>query len=123
MTVETVVKVEDLNAAYPAAIDQKSEGDDHIRAIKTGLLYTFAGAASTGVIGFNVYTQPAGTNSTLAASTAFVNAAIVAQVLTATLPGGNNGQMLYWLGGVPVWAAPPATYGSDIFLATNFGGF
>ena len=58
MTVETVVKVEDLNENYPAAGDLLSESDDHARNIKKALKYTFAGAASTGVTGFNVVTQP-----------------------------------------------------------------
>ena len=35
MTVETATHVSDLNASYPAAGDPKSEGDDHIRLVKT----------------------------------------------------------------------------------------
>ena len=35
MTIETATHVSDLNTSYPAAGDPKSEGDDHIRLIKT----------------------------------------------------------------------------------------
>lgn len=93
MTVETATKVEDLNENYPAVGDLKSEGDDHIRKIKSCLLYTFAGAASTGVTGFNVVTQAAGNSSTLAASTSFVTSALATlttQNLSAPPAIGNT---------------------------------
>lgn len=41
MTIESVTYISDLNATYPAAGDLKSEGDDHIRNIKTGIKTTF----------------------------------------------------------------------------------
>jgi hypothetical protein len=41
MTVESVTYISDLNASNPAAGDAKSEGDDHIRNIKTGIKNTF----------------------------------------------------------------------------------
>jgi hypothetical protein len=41
VTVESVTYISDLNATYPAAGDAKSEGDDHIRNIKTGIKATF----------------------------------------------------------------------------------
>lgn len=50
MTVETVTYISDLNSTYPVGTDAKSEGDDHIRNIKAGLLASFpnfAGAAMT----------------------------------------------------------------------------
>ncbi len=84
MTVETATKVEDLNSSYPAVGDLKSEGDDHIRKIKSVLLYSFAGISSTGATGFNVVTQSAGNNTTLAASTAFVKTAFDAATDVAT---------------------------------------
>ena len=43
MTVETVTYISDLNAAYPASTDDFSEGDDHIRNLKTGLKNSFPG--------------------------------------------------------------------------------
>lgn len=123
MTVETATKVEDLNENYPAAGDLLSESDNHHRLIKACLKYTFAGAASTGVVGYNVVTQPAGTNNTLAASTAYADAAVAAAAFSATLPAGSNGQILYTLAGVPAWGAVPPKNGSKLYLFTNFGGF
>lgn len=41
MTIETATRVGSLNASYPANADIKSEGDDHIRLIKTCLLNSF----------------------------------------------------------------------------------
>ena len=35
MTVEAVTFITDLNDTYPVGTDAKSEGDDHIRNIKT----------------------------------------------------------------------------------------
>lgn len=40
MTIETVTQISDLNPLYPAAGDAKSEGDNHIRNIKTALKTT-----------------------------------------------------------------------------------
>lgn len=42
MTVESVTYISDLNTALPASGDAKSEGDDHLRNIKTALKNTFA---------------------------------------------------------------------------------
>ena len=41
MTVESATYIDDLNAAYPLGTDPKSEGDDHIRLIKSTLKTTF----------------------------------------------------------------------------------
>lgn len=41
MTVESVTYISDLNATYPASGDVKSEGDNHIRNLKTGIKTTF----------------------------------------------------------------------------------
>lgn len=41
MTVESASYVKGLNAALPAALDPKSEGDNHIRLLKTILQATF----------------------------------------------------------------------------------
>jgi hypothetical protein len=50
MTVESVTYISDLDDTYPELDDPKSEGDDHLRNIKTGLSGTFpnfAGVAMT----------------------------------------------------------------------------
>ena len=41
MTIESVTYISDLNATYPAGGDAKSEGDDHIRNIKSAVKATF----------------------------------------------------------------------------------
>ena len=41
MTVESATYIGDLNASYPAGTDAKSEGDDHLRLIKSVLKTTF----------------------------------------------------------------------------------
>ena len=41
MTVESASFINGLNASYPAANDAKSEGDDHIRLLKTTIKATF----------------------------------------------------------------------------------
>lgn len=43
MTIESVSFPNDLNATYPAATDARSEGDDHIRNIKTAVKAAFPG--------------------------------------------------------------------------------
>lgn len=45
MTIETSSYIADWNSAYPANTDPKSEGDDHIRKIKTDLQATLPGFA------------------------------------------------------------------------------
>ena len=129
MTVETVFKVEDLNENYPAVGDLLSESDDHARNIKKALKYTFAGAASTGVAGFNVVTQPPGTNTTIAASTAFVSAGIAAAAFSSVLPSqaGNAGKFVKTDGANAGWSyvydivkvsttSATATTGKDYWL-------
>lgn len=41
MSVETATYISDLNATYPASGDPKSEGDDHLRLIKSTVKATF----------------------------------------------------------------------------------
>lgn len=43
MGLETVVNISDLVKANPTASDPKSQGDDHVRNLKTALLNAFAG--------------------------------------------------------------------------------
>lgn len=46
MTIESATYIADLNVLYPAAGDSKSEGDDHLRLIKTVLKNAYAKTAS-----------------------------------------------------------------------------
>ncbi len=124
MSVETATYISQLNSALPAAGDLISEGDNHLNLIKSTLLATFpnftataitptsadvnkvAGAATTGATGFNVVTQAATDNTTLAASTAQVQAAIMASSgVTAVLPAqsGNSGKVLGTNGTTASW--------------------
>jgi hypothetical protein len=104
MGIETATYLDDLNASLPAGTDDRSEGDNHIRLLKSVLQNTFpnitgavtvtqsdlnnigtfassTGETWTGTHDFTgatitVPTQTAGDNTTKAASTAFVTAAV-----------------------------------------------
>lgn len=125
MSVESATYISQLNSALPANTDLITEGDNHLNLIKSTLLATFpnftataitptsadvnkiAGAATTGAVGFNVATQSASDNTTLAASTAQVQSAILASSgITAVLPSqtGNSGKMLSTNGTAASWS-------------------
>lgn len=69
----TVTDIDDLNPAWPAPADAKSDGDDHIRELKKALLNDFAGytgaIAVTGTDGgaANTYTVTPTTSQQLPA--------------------------------------------------------
>ena len=100
MTVETATNISQLNATYPAASDPKSEGDDHIRLIKSTLQATFPNITG-------VETSSATSNeATKVATTSQVQAAILAATgITAVLPGqgGNGGKFLQTNGTSASW--------------------
>lgn len=69
MTVESVTVISDLNASYPAAGDVRSEGDDHIRNLKTGIKTTFpniSGAVTSSHTELNMLDGATGTVRTSA---------------------------------------------------------
>ncbi len=123
MTIETATYLSQLDATYPASGDAKSEGDNHIRLLKSTIkatwpnltatavtptsadFNTLTGAATTGGVGLNVATQPSTDNSTKSASTAFVSTAVAAAVFAATLPSqsGNGGKTIYTDGTTASW--------------------
>ena len=135
MSVETATYISQLNAAYPAAGDPKAEGDDHLRLVKTVLQAQFPNLGATAVTPtaaqlndvpnkalktgdtysgthdmtaatVNVATQAATDSTTKAASTAQVQAAILASSgITAALPGqgSNGGKFLQTNGTSPTW--------------------
>lgn len=87
MTVETATYINQLNATYPTGSDQKQEGDDHLRLLKSTIKATFpniAGAVSADHIALSAVgvTQPLSDSSTKPASTAFVASAIRAASIT-----------------------------------------
>jgi hypothetical protein len=102
MTVETATNISQLNASYPAASDPKSEGDDHIRLVKSTLQATFPGITG-------VETSSATSNvATKVATTSQVQAAILAATgITAVLPGqgGSGGKFLQTDGTSANWNA------------------
>lgn len=130
MTVESASFISDLNSSYPAATDPKSEGDDHLRLIKSAVKATFpnvtgavtathtelnsvaskaplASPAFTGTP--TAPTASTGTGTTQLATTAFVGNAILASSgITAILPGqgGNAGKFLTTDGSTASWGSP-----------------
>jgi len=50
MALESVTYISDLNSSNPTATDQVSQGDDHLRAIKTGILGTFSGFTGAALV-------------------------------------------------------------------------
>ena len=128
MSVESATYISELNSSLPGSGDLITEGDNHLNLIKATLLATFpnftatpitptsadvntiAAAATTGATGFNVVTQSATNNTTLAASAAQVQAAIMASSgVTAVLPAqsGNDGKFLITNGTTTSWKAIP----------------
>ena len=134
MSVETATYISQLDPTLPGINDPKSEGDDHLRLTKSVLQNQFPnlGAAAvtptadeinalagraqdvvaitngstTGAENFNVVTQSHTDNTTKAASTAMVQAAIMASSgISASLPGqsGNAGKFLKTNGSIPNW--------------------
>lgn len=123
MTIETATYTPQLDATYPASGDAKSEGDNHIRLLKSTIkatwpnltatavtptsadLNTLAGASTTGGVGVNVVTQTSTDNSTKAASTAFVSTAVAAAAFSTLLPSqsGNAGRNIWTNGATASW--------------------
>ena len=123
MTIETATYISQLHATYPASGDAKSEGDNHLRLIKSAVkatlsnitatpltptsadFNTLTGAATTGGVGLNVATQAATDNTTKAASTAFVSTAVAGADFSATLPSqsGNGGRTVHTDGTTASW--------------------
>ena len=146
MGLESGTYISDLNAANPAAGDLKSQGDDHLRLIKSTIKATFpniTGAVNTSQTDLNALagigsgsipslsvanltttTQAVGDNSTKVASTAYVQAAILnSSGITAQLPAqaGNAGKVLTTNGSVVSWQTNSPDSGNLSFI--NFGGY
>lgn len=118
MGLETGTYIDSLVVTNPLLNDPRSEGDDHLRLIKSTLKNTFPNltgamtltqvqlnilltAGTTGVVAFNVVTQAVGNSTTLAASTAFVQAAAFAAALPAQ--AGNAGKYVTTDGTTASW--------------------
>lgn len=121
MTVETASYINQLDATLPTDTDVRSEGDNHIRLLKSTVKATFpnltaipvtattsdlnavVGASSTGATNLNVVTQTAGDSSTKAASTAFAAALAFSSALPSQT--GNAGKFVTTNGTTASWAA------------------
>jgi len=129
MSVETAPYINSLNTALPASNDPKSEGDDHLRVIKSAVKATFpnitgavtvtqtdlnnisnlAPKASPALTGTpTAPTASATDNTTTLATTAMVQSAILASSgITANLPAqtGNSGKFLKTNGSTASWSS------------------
>jgi len=141
MSVETAPYINSLNTALPASNDPKSEGDDHLRVIKSAVKATFpniTGAVTVTQTDLNTIpnlapkaspvftgnptapTVSASDNTTTLATTAMVQAALIASTgIGGQLPGqsGNANKFLKTNGLVASWSDD-----SRIKLAPLAGG-
>jgi len=141
MSVETAPYINSLNTALPASNDPKSEGDDHLRVIKSAVKATFpniTGAVTVTQTDLNTIpnlapkaspvftgnptgpTASATDNTTTLATTAMVQAALIASTgIGGQLPGqsGNANKFLKTNGSVASWSDD-----SRIKLAPLSGG-
>lgn len=136
MGLESGTYISDLVATNPTASDPKSQGDDHLRLVKSTVKATFpnitgavtptqvelntlVGANSTGA-SIKVVTQVATDSSTNAASTAYVSNKAFQTALPAQT--GNAGKYVTTDGATASWASIAAT-GSTLYLNSTYGGF
>jgi hypothetical protein len=155
MALETGTYISDLVITNPTSTDPKSQGDDHIRLIKSSIKATFpnvtgavtptqtelnyvdgvtssiqsqinlkgaiAGQTWTGTHSFSgatqvtVPTKTAGTNTTDAASCAFVNTVAFSSQLPAQT--GNSGKFITTNGTTASWSS---TFANLTFSASTF---
>ena len=88
MSLETVTYVADLTATNPTATDPKSQGDDHIRNIKSALRLCFAGFAGViNVTGTNGGAADAYTLTPTTAITAYSTNMLITFIPNATNTG------------------------------------
>lgn len=151
MGLETGTFISDLNTANPTSGDPKSQGDDHIRLVKSTIKATFpnvtgavtvthtdingvstkatkTGDTYTGTHNFTggVITVPtAATNdsTTNAASTAYVQAALTNAALSGTVPGqaGNAGKFLTTNGTALSWGDAATLTGTQTLTNKTLG--
>lgn len=108
MTVETATTIDDLNASYPSATDPKSEGDDHIRLIKTVVKanalrnvnpsYTGTLTGGTGVVNIGAGQFYKDANGNVAIGNTVPNN--YAGYKTLTINGTNGGELDFSDGGL-----------------------
>ncbi|PSA77237.1 hypothetical protein, partial [Corynebacterium diphtheriae] len=88
MGLETGNYIADLNTANPAATDVKSQGDDHLRLIKTALKQSFAGFSGAVIVrGTDVGSANTFTGTPATAVPGYVQGMVVQFEPTATNTG------------------------------------
>ena len=115
MALEAGTFIDSLVATNPTATDSKSQGDDHLRLLKSTLKATFPNINGAVTVtdeainnlaqkdGSNLTTPALGDSSTKIATTAFV----AGTSMTTNLPGqtGNSGKVITTDGTNPSWQA------------------
>lgn len=91
MTIEAAPYVSSLNANYPAIGDPKSEGDDHLRLLKSSIVASFPNISGPVTL-----------------THAEINASITASIAAAAAAGAT------------VWTAKAYTAGQCVYSPTNF---
>ena len=133
MTVEAATFISQLDPLLPSSLDLKSEGDNHIRLSKSVLKNQFpnlgaiAVTPTAAILNTVGVTQLATDNTTNTATTAMVQAAILAASgITAALPAqsGNAGKFLATNGTLAAWQYPslptvPAASTTETAVAGN----
>lgn len=117
MSVETATNINQLDPTLPSSADPKSEGDDHIRLLKSTLKATFPNVTG-------ISTSATSNSATVLATTSQVQNAILASSgITAVLPAqsGNTGRFLTTNGSAASWG-DVVSAGQNIYLKVNFGG-
>lgn len=105
MAVETATYVSQLDSTKPGINDLKSEGDDHLRLIKSTLVTTFPNVQG-------VSSSATSNSVNILPTTSGMQAAIAAASFSSSLPNqsGNAGKFITTDGTTASWAAvPPST--------------
>lgn len=102
MAVETATYVSQLDPTKPGINDLKSEGDDHIRLIKSTLTATFPNIQG-------VSSSASSNSANILPTTSGMQAAIAAASFSSSLPNqsGNAGKFITTDGTTASWATVP----------------
>ncbi len=111
MAVESATYINQLDATNPNGSSLKSEGDNHLRLLKSTLQSTFPNITGSVTVSHSdlnniTTTQAVADTSTKPATTAFVKAAIAdASGINLPSQAGNSGKFLGTDGTTPGWSA------------------
>ncbi len=114
MTVESATYINTLNATYPAGTDAKSEGDDHLRLIKSVLKATFPNVAGAVAPTHTELNYVDGVTSAIQTQLDSITAATPKNLL-------DNGQMKTWRRSTSASGADNAYIAADRWKALSDG--